>query len=236
MDRQELKLLAEKLIIRLGRWQGENQRLWLTERRVDDYTVYTACLSSLPLALSFDEFRQCLPTREQARIARFHRSEDRQRSLVGLYLFEHAVRNAGQTWQWESFVRSATGRPMLQPTGEYDCNVSHSGDFVVCAIGPRSVGIDIEQVREIDVTEFRRFFPPDIYQHILTADMSVSEFFRWWTRIESVLKADGRGLCDDLTALRFCDCAREILLDNRRWRCCDLDIAPGYVCCLAMAY
>ncbi|HEX2949105.1 MAG TPA: 4'-phosphopantetheinyl transferase superfamily protein, partial [Armatimonadota bacterium] len=213
----------------------EDTTLWLTARQIDDCTVYSACLSRLPSDRTLDEFQQRLPVCEQSRIARFLRVADRQRSLVGLYLLDYAVRNAGLTWNWDSFTRTATGRPIMQPSGGdmYDGNISHSGDFVVCAIGPKPLGIDIEQFRDLEISEFRRYLPPAIYDRIFTAATPVNEFFRWWTRIESVLKADGRGLCDELSELQFSE--SNIILDNHRWHWHDCDIAPNYLCSLAVA-
>ena len=81
------------------------------------------------------------------------------------------------------------GRPRLVDHG-YEVSVSHSGQRVVVAItdaGP--VGVDVEQITQVDLTE--------LATAVLADDEQLTEpqdFFVYWTRKESLVKATGEGL------------------------------------------
>jgi 4'-phosphopantetheinyl transferase len=76
-------------------------------------------------------------------------------------------------------------------------NLSHSGDFVAYAISDRPVGIDIEQVRAMDLSGIvQRFFAPSefiAWQKLSPTEQELA-FFRTWTVKEAYLKAIGTGL------------------------------------------
>lgn len=85
------------------------------------------------------------------------------------------------------------GRPHGKPrlTGQpVELSVSHSGDRVAVAVttaGP--VGVDVEQVGSVDFA--------NLAGHVLAPGetaTSASDFYVYWTRKESVLKATGDGL------------------------------------------
>lgn len=88
--------------------------------------------------------------------------------------------------------RNEYGRPEL--AGEGPCfNLSHGGNLVVLAVCNAPVGVDIEPVREkLPITIPRRFLRPDELAWL--GEEPTPERFVWlWTRLESALKADGRG-------------------------------------------
>ena len=62
-------------------------------------------------------------------------------------------------------------------------------------------------------------------------------FFRWWTRKEAVLKADGCGLSGGLDRLDISGCPPELVRfpaeGGAWWRVHDLDVAPGYAAAVA---
>lgn len=45
------------------------------------------------------------------------------------------------------FYRGENGKPLTNLTLHFNC--SHSGGFVVCAVGEREVGVDLEQIRPV---------------------------------------------------------------------------------------
>ena len=93
-------------------------------------------------------------------------------------------------------------------------NVSHSGDFVACAVDTSPVGIDIEQIRSIRpalvkkvCTEAERAYVED-----QEGDMLV-RFFEVWTSKEAWFKYIGTGITDlksvdTLDHIRKGGCAR----------------------------
>lgn len=87
--------------------------------------------------------------------------------------------------------RNEYGRPEL--AGEGPCfNLSHGGTYAVLAVADCRVGVDIEPVSERAPIIPRRFLQPDELNWLETEP--TPERFAWlWTRLESALKADGRG-------------------------------------------
>lgn len=78
-----------------------------------------------------------------------------------------------------------TGKPYLD--GAPFCfNLSHSGDYVVCALSDTAVGVDIEKIVPISIKVMRRFLSP--------AALSPVEQMRLWTRYESYGKLRGIGI------------------------------------------
>lgn len=89
------------------------------------------------------------------------------------------------------------GKPFLKGHEEICISISHSGRLAACAIGAKTVGVDVEQRRSRLNQEriARRFHPGE--QKVLAAepeDMKERAFYDLWVRKESFLKAVGEGL------------------------------------------
>ena len=81
-------------------------------------------------------------------------------------------------------------------------NISHSSNYVVCAIGDKPVGIDIEGGRKGRQNLARRFFDRAESDWIEEAE-SDERFFRIWTLKEAYGKATGRGVLDILDKIVY---------------------------------
>lgn len=89
------------------------------------------------------------------------------------------------------------GKPYLQDYPLY-FNLSHSGNYVVCAISTREVGVDIQEYKKADVERLaRRFFSKE-EQSFLKACAHEKEqnelFYHLWTRKEAYGKLTGEGI------------------------------------------
>ena len=81
--------------------------------------------------------------------------------------------------------RTPMGKPYLD--GAPFCfNLSHSGDFVVCALSDTAVGVDIEKIVPISLKAMRRFIGENV--------ILPSEQIRLWTHYESYGKMVGCGI------------------------------------------
>jgi 4'-phosphopantetheinyl transferase len=147
---------------------------------------------------SIDELAAILSTDEKERADRFHRNRDRAafiaargilRTLLAGYLQSHP--------DGIQFSYSDRGKPFLAD-GSLQFNVSHSGGLALYAIANnRSVGIDIESIRSIEVEQLaQRFFSDREYQQLckLSDEQQSEAFFTYWTAKEAYLKATGEGL------------------------------------------
>ena len=84
-----------------------------------------------------------------------------------------------------------------KPEAEGICfNLSHSGNFVVCAVSDKPVGCDVEKIRKASEKIAERHFceSENIYLKTCDSNKYDEEFFRFWTVKESYLKMTGEGL------------------------------------------
>ncbi len=114
--------------------------------------------------------------------------QDRLHRIAAGLLLRHVL---GVTAD-EDLVRDPLGKRRL--AGEGPCfNLSHGGNYAVLAVFHSPVGIDIEPVGEkIPIRIPKRYLQADELVW-LESDPSPERFARLWTRLESALKADGRG-------------------------------------------
>jgi 4'-phosphopantetheinyl transferase len=188
----------------------------------------------------------CLSADERARGERFAFERDRRRFLRGRGALRSILARYLRCGPAEIlFEYGDTGKPRLSGTNSADglqFNASGSADLAVCAVTcGRSVGIDIEQVRDA--------CDPDLVRHSLCevereefeqlpANQQPAVFYRTWTRKEAYLKATGCGLSRPLSSFAVSvspgDAPRLVRddLDSAApasWLFADFDPAPGWV-------
>jgi 4'-phosphopantetheinyl transferase len=139
---------------------------------------------------------------ERARAARFRFDRDRSYFIAARGLLREIVSLYLNTLPNQlSFRYGAHGKPHLVQEGYSDLrlNVSHSSGTALFAVTQgREVGVDIEHISpDIPVEKLAEtvFSAPE--KHALSGLDGNSEraaFFRFWTRKEAYIKADGRGV------------------------------------------
>ena len=144
------------------------------------------------------------------------------------------------------FSYSSSGKPAIRDPADahpLTFNVSHSADVGLIAVGrERSIGVDVECLRDIEALEISRHFfsqeEIDVLQTVSGVERQRA-FFSFWTRRESVLKACGEGLAAlDRVEQRVVDgCRRATVSDpdglGSEWAVVDLDPEGGCVGSLA---
>ncbi len=139
------------------------------------------------------------------RTARLRRPEDRARSVTaGLLLRFGLAERFGLPPGSCSIERGENGKPFVK--GRPDCcfNLSHAGEWAVCALSAAPVGVDIERAEGRHEDLARRFFCPEEFAWLgrQPEDGREEAFFRLWTLKESYIKYLGKGLSLSLSA--FC--------------------------------
>ncbi|MGP1587942.1 MAG: 4'-phosphopantetheinyl transferase family protein [Treponemataceae bacterium] len=89
-------------------------------------------------------------------------------------------------------------------------NLSHSGNFVLCAISENPVGCDVEKIKKSNIKFAERFFHPQEVNHLKSFSKGKSsllntEFYKIWVLKESLLKAKGTGLTVALKSFSVID-------------------------------
>ena len=80
-------------------------------------------------------------------------------------------------------------------------NLSHSGDYVVCAVSDGKVGVDIQKWVPFKERTAERFFAPEEWKLLqsLPVEQRTEMFYRLWTRKEAYGKYTGLGISDAVT-------------------------------------
>ena len=91
---------------------------------------------------------------------------------------------------------TAYGKPYLPDFPTFHFNISHSGRWLVCAVGSSELGVDIEKRNRGGVDIARRFFSPEECDEILSCDEDEQNerFVAYWTAKESYIKCLGGGM------------------------------------------
>lgn len=148
---------------------------------------------------------------KKERIRRFRRWEDAHLSLLADLLVRAIVGQREHIRNKDiSFSTGSYGKPVLSYRSDIHFNVSHSGDWVACAIDSGEVGIDIEQIADADLSISEQFFSGDEYKDILASACPVERFYEYWTIKKSYLKFIGKGLSEPLNSFNV-----RILPDGR---------------------
>lgn len=152
-------------------------------------------LHLFPLSLAYQQeryLRQLIPALQLQHWQRRRQHADQLRSILAhaatrllladkLHCSPLAIR----------FQLEPQGKPVISyPDSAWHMNISHSGQWVVVALAPFAVGVDIEQHAGAPDTELiRSCFTPQEQQSI----HSTEDFYRAWCAKEAALKAAGTG-------------------------------------------
>ncbi|MCL6443040.1 MAG: 4'-phosphopantetheinyl transferase superfamily protein [Alicyclobacillus sp.] len=87
-----------------------------------------------------------------------------------------------------------------------DFNISHSGDWIVCAVSARGrVGIDVEQILPLEFSTLVHSMSEDERNklHELPPEEFITFFYKLWTLKESFVKAVGTGFAFSPSRITF---------------------------------
>lgn len=116
------------------------------------------------------------------------------------------------------------------------CNISHSNQLVVSASSDTPIGVDIEYHKQISIKDlYPDVFPADIWEVILSKEGEEMQqlFYDYWTKLESVLKADGRGFSLPLEFLVWNVHQDYILTERNLWITTNYNFFSKYSCAIA---
>ena len=123
------------------------------------------------------------------------------RRAVGQWLIALAIRDGWNLSPLDyTILRSPGGKPVIEGHPSVHFNVSHSGDYVLCAASSAPVGVDIELRGLPRLPVARRFYHSaeiDRLERLSPADQSRC-FYDYWSAKEAFLKYLGTGLARPL--------------------------------------
>jgi len=93
------------------------------------------------------------------------------------------------------------------------------------------IGIDIEQIGQLDFADFTDFFTGNEWHYINNYHNKFDGFYNFWTRKEAVLKAIGSGFHIPLNTVDVS--AENLIYDDATYQIVPLSIHPDYKCHVA---
>ncbi|GIP23184.1 4'-phosphopantetheinyl transferase superfamily protein [Paenibacillus sp. J22TS3] len=151
------------------------------------------------------------------KVNKLHFAEDKIRSILGEMLIRIHLREA---WKMEEkhiqFEYNEFGKPRLQNHPQLHFNISHSGQWVIAAVDECPIGLDVEQIKPIDLDIAERFFAPAEIQYISDQPLErrLTSFYHIWTLKESYIKAVGKGLSIPLDSFSLVPTGDRIILNT----------------------
>lgn len=159
--------------------------------------------------VTLEELTRSLPNFLQRAIARKKFRKHRLLQAAGWLSLKYQLIKEGCDAELINEIQTTDfGKPYLP--GKLNFSISYSGNFAACAVSTVSqLGIDIEIIKDINFPEFSKYFNDSEWSRIIYSEDPQRSFFYFWTKKESVLKADGRGLSVDL---------RDVMVDETTGR------------------
>ncbi|MFI3201812.1 MAG: 4'-phosphopantetheinyl transferase superfamily protein [Eubacteriales bacterium] len=115
---------------------------------------------------------------------------------VGYVLLEEVLKQAG--YKYGTMIIEESGKPAFLESDLPYFNISHSGEYVMCAISDQEVGVDIQLIKEgiQAVTLAKRFYHEKELNEIMQGKESERGrlFTEIWCMKESYLKYQGTGM------------------------------------------
>jgi len=145
---------------------------------------------------------QFAPPEKKARILRQRIKQNADNMAVGAALAKYIVWKAFHIPTDKQNIAYGThGKPYLRDYPNVHFNISHSGQYVVCAVADRPVGIDVQVIGA---------YRPDVAARVCTgkelarlgaSDDPAVEFTKLWTQKEANLKMLGYGITGGIREL-----------------------------------
>ncbi|GAB3489913.1 4'-phosphopantetheinyl transferase superfamily protein [Spirosoma knui] len=177
--------------------------------------------------LSADEWQRARRYRRTEDHCRFVYARALLRVLLGTYTGLHpgAIRLA----------EGANKKPYLPNYPALHFNVSHSGCWVLIAVGAANVGIDVEYIKaDFPIGDvMAHSFTADERAYIEASEVPQDRFCQLWTRKEALVKATAKGLDDDFVQIPALDgvhqVASTLLSAEGNWQVAGFTVAEQYL-------
>lgn len=193
--------------------------------------IYTAHCDNHRYPALVQDYRQWLTVPMLKKASAFRQEIDATRYLLGKILLLKAMAlHHPVPFTLDQLQEDAYSKPHFPGAPHF--NISHSGNYVLCAMSSSGViGVDVEHVHPVEVGDFEKCFTGQEWTVIHNDVEPLQAFFRFWTRKEAVMKADGRGMHIELLSFEVIN--DQVLLDGRYWHLQELRLADDYCAHLA---
>lgn len=145
-------------------------------------------------AADFDSAMALMGAARRRRVSDFPAEDDRKRSAAGELLLRRALcEQLGCTMETAPLTWEDSGKPAATAEGVY-LSVSHSGPWVVCALGDKPLGVDVEVIRSTEQKFMARACSEAEMAYIAFGrEGCYHRFWECWTAKEALFKVTGKG-------------------------------------------
>lgn len=146
-------------------------------------------------------YLEFLPQTFKEEVLKYRRWDDRYNCLFGklmVYMGSHLF--GYKTFKFEKILKDTYGKPYMVDS-DFNFNISHSGNTVVCVFSKQEIGVDIEEINDIEFDLFEDVFTAQELSDIRS--QGLDKFYEYWTKKESVIKAIGKGMSIPLTEIEI---------------------------------
>ena len=174
--------------------------------------TYEICNIGNYTSTQYDAMYRTAAPERQARANKFRHEDDRKRCLCADMLARKMLAEAANVAPEKiAFTCGEKGKPHANLPLHF--NVSHAGEFVLCAVADAPIGVDIEQIKPFRAGMVARYFTVAEAAYIwgnnpspdgnVTDPETCARFYRVWTAKEAYVKMTGTGISTDLTAVCY---------------------------------
>jgi len=198
--------------------------------------VWRIAVSANAQQLSY--FNALLQPDELNRADRYHQEKDRQRFVISRAILRILLgKYLGQEPAGIQLITGKNKKPFVQNAGAIDLhyNTSHSGDWILIAVGNSDIGVDVEKIDNTFSYEdvLHLGFGASEINLIKTSASPREYFYLHWTRKEALTKASGKGLDDGLISVPCLDgwhtVDAEIAGDTASWVVSSFKVGTQYI-------
>lgn len=153
--------------------------------------LYAFDIRNLPDPKENPALLQNISSSRRKKVMDYLQEDDRKRCLGAGILLAKILPLFGDSP--ENITVDPKGKPMAE---RVHFNLSHSGDLVICAVGRKAVGCDVEKIGKEPEGVVNHFFhrsEAEYLQRFRKAERD-EMFFRLWTLKESYIKMTGEGM------------------------------------------
>ena len=131
-----------------------------------------------------------LPEKRREYVLRFRHRKDQKQSAVGWLLLAYGMRQEYGMEKIPDFQKTTSGKPFFLGKNMPFFNLSHSGNFVGCALHEEEIGLDLQKLTPAK---------PALVRRVCTNEEQISvksdlDFCRIWAMKESAVKLTGEGI------------------------------------------
>ncbi len=139
--------------------------------------------------IEIDKFKSIIKKEKYNKISKLRNYNDKLRSLVGELSLIELLNKNNIKYQDIEIIYNEFGKPLIKDL-KYFYNISHSGDYVICTLSNKPIGIDIEKIKDIDLKISNQFATNKEKEYI----RNNKTFFQIYTLKEAYFKMLGTNL------------------------------------------